>query len=110
MKSLLTVAAVLSVLTLGSAGALAQENPYTKAPPPVPMSATHVLAQSANDPDACIKAVEKSADNVGLRIHGKEGENGRLAVNTMLDAARNAAHAGDNEACWHWYDRAMNRP
>ncbi|HEX9463823.1 MAG TPA: hypothetical protein VGB82_14585 [Alphaproteobacteria bacterium] len=109
LKSTLRLAAVATVLVLGSAGAFAQENPYTKAPPPTPMSSLHQQAQLNHDPDACVRAVDKMQDNVGLRIHGDDGKNTRMYVNTLLDTARNAARAGDDEACWHWYDKASNR-
>ena len=109
-KSVLAIAAVVSVLTVGSA--LAQQNPYTKAPPPTPVSAAHqqALLDANPDPDACIKAVEKAADNVGFRIQGDDGKNTRMYMHAMYEAARSAARTGDNDACWKYYDRAMNRP
>ena len=111
-KSGLAALTVVALLGLGSAGALAQQNPYTKAPPSAPMSSAHQQAvlNQVPDPNACLNAVEKAADNIALRIQGDDGKNGRMYVTTHLDAARGAAHAGNNDACWQFYDRAMNRP
>jgi hypothetical protein len=61
-KSGFAALTVIATLALGSAGALAQENPYTKAPPSTPMSRLHQQAQLNHDPDACSKAVEKTLD------------------------------------------------
>ena len=103
-----TALTLVAALALGSAGALAQQNPYTKAPPAMPMSRPHQQALLSNDPDACSKAVEKSMDDVSMRIQGKEGMETRTTKNALLQAARNAAAAGDNEGCWHWYDKVSN--
>ena len=106
-KTNFAAALVATVLVVGSAPAFAQENPYTKAPAPTPLSLAHQEAQLDHDPAACGRAVDHALDNMGLRILGMDGMNTRMAANTLLGAARNAAAAGDEEACWHWYDRAQ---
>jgi hypothetical protein len=110
LKSGLAALTVVALLGLGSAEALAQS--YTKAPPPAPVSAAHqqALLNGIPDPDACIKAVDKAAGTIGFRIQGGDGMNGRMYLLGMYEAARSSARAGDNDACWHFYDRAMNRP
>ena len=102
------VLTLFAALALGSAGASAQQNPYTKAPSGSPMSATHQQALLGNDPAACSKAVDKGLDDISLRIQGREGMDSRTTKTAMLQAARNAAAAGDNEGCWHWYDKVSN--
>jgi len=106
-KTYLAVSVVAIVLALGGARAFAQENPYTKAPPPVPQSLAHQQAQLDHDPDACGRTVDKALDNPGLRVLGMDGMTTRMGVNAMLGAAHNAAAAGNDEACWHWYDRSQ---
>lgn len=108
LKPSLATLAMIAVLAASATGALAQQNPYTKAPPPSPMSGAHQQAQLNHDPDACSKAVEKTLDNVELRIQGKEGMDTRTTKNALLQAARNAAAAGDDEGCWHWFDKVSN--
>ena len=110
MPRLPTLAAftLFTGLALGSAGAFAQQNPYTKAPPASPMSGAHQQALLGQDPAACSKAVERSMDDISLRIQGREGMDSRTTKTAMLQAARNAAAAGDNEGCWHWYDKVSN--
>ena len=107
-KPTLAAFAVYAALAADATGASAQQNPYTKAPPPSPMSRPHQQALLGNDPDACSKAVEKSMDDISLRIQGREGMDTRTTKTALLQAARNAAAAGDNQTCWHWYDKVSN--
>jgi hypothetical protein len=106
-KTHFAAAVVAIVLVLGGASAFAQENPYTKAPAATPQSLAHQQAQLDHDPAACGHAVDRALDNVGLRVLGMDGMNTRMNANALLGAARNAAAAGDDAACWHWYDRAQ---
>jgi len=108
MKSTFT-ALLTAVAVLAAASAFAQ-SPYAPANKDVatPPSAAHLQAQLNKLPDACGPAAAKAADNVGLRIQGMDGMSGRTAVNQLLDAAKAYAAAGDEEACWHWYDRSQN--
>ena len=101
---------VISAVAFGSAGASAQQayNPYAGSQLATPMSPAHKLAALSNEPGVCGLLVDKAADNVSLRIQGMDGMSSRLHTNALLEAARNAADAGDEEACWHWYDRAQN--
>jgi hypothetical protein len=97
---------VLAALFGPSAFAQAYYRPGTQPPPPVPMSAPHAQAR-AIELDRCAKEVAKARDNVGLRIQQWNGAESRALMNAELDTAANAAAAGDEQACWHWYDRAQ---
>ncbi|HEX9463822.1 MAG TPA: hypothetical protein VGB82_14580 [Alphaproteobacteria bacterium] len=98
-KSYFALVTVFTVLVLGSGAAVAQQTP---------MSAEHQQAQLNHDPDACSKVVEKAADDIGLRIQGLEGMSTRMLKTALLQTARNAATAGDDQKCWYWYDRTQN--
>ena len=109
MKSNILTATAAAAFLLISGAAFAQ-SPYAPANRDVatPPSAAHLQAQLNKLPDACGPAAAKAADNVGLRIQGMDGISTRTAVNQLLDAAKAYAAAGDEEACWHWYDRSQN--
>jgi len=108
MKTTILTAAAAAVFLLVSGAAFAQ-SPYAPANKDVatPASAAHLQAQLNKLPDACGPAVAKAADNIGLRVQGMDGISTRTAVNQMLSAAQQYAAAGDEEACWHWYDRSQ---
>lgn len=106
LKSHLATLLLAAAVVLSSAGAFAQ-NPYTKAAAPVPASVAHQQAQLEKLPDACGPVAARAADNISLRIQGPDAMNTRTNVNVMLQAALNAAAAGDDEGCWHWYDRSQ---
>ena len=103
-------AAAVTVTLAVSAAASAQQayNPYAGAQLATPLSAAHKLAAVENAPGTCAVLVEKQLNNISLRIQGPDGMNGRMHTTALLQGARNAADAGDDEACWHWYDRAQN--
>lgn len=108
VKSSLAASLAVAAVLMGTS-AFAQ-SPYPPANKPVytPMSDAHTQAQAAKDPGRCAKEVSKMKDQVGLRIqqYGSGAET-RGSVLSELDTASNAANAGDEETCWHWYDRAQ---
>ena len=103
-------AVIATTLAFSAAAASAQQayNPYAGAQLATPMSAAHKLAAVDNVPGTCALLVERTLNNISLRIQGPDGMNGRMHTTALLQGARNAADAGDDEACWHWYDRAQN--
>jgi len=102
-------AAVMASAVLFGASAFAQ-SPYPPANQSVytPMSAAHAQAQANNEPGRCGKEVSRLQDQVGLRVQQfATGAETRGSVISELETAANAAKAGDEQTCWHWYDRAQ---
>jgi len=107
-RTSLFAAAVIATLAVSAASAQQAYNPYAGAQLATPLSAAHKLAALANEPGTCAVLVEQALNNISLRIQGPDGMNGRMHTTALLLGARNAADVGDEEACWHWYDRAQN--
>jgi hypothetical protein len=108
VKSTLAAALAVSAVLLGTS-AFAQ-SPYPAANQSVytPMSAAHAQAQANKAPGQCAKEVSKMQDQIGLRLQQfATGAETRGSVMSELDTASNAAKAGDEDTCWHWYDRAQ---
>ena len=72
-----------------------------------PMSQAHQAAHQSNDPAACFKAVAKAREDVWMRIQHTLGMENRGTIDANLDAAEDALARGDNEDCWHFYDRSQ---
>src|SRR3954470_15191060 len=69
----------------------------------VPVS---VSAQSAVNAASCAVTVAKLQDNVGLRLQQYNGQTVRESIKAMLQAAANAAAAGNEASCWAYVKRA----
>jgi hypothetical protein len=109
-KSFLAVALVAAA-TLLSASAFAQTTyPQANAPVYTPPSIAHQQAQAAGVPDQCGAVTAKAQNSVSLRLQQYNGQPNRGNVNAFLDTARDYAALGNEEQCWHWFDRAQQVP
>ncbi len=113
MKS---IAVLVAAAAFAAVPALAQQlppsaqerHPIPEQPNTAPMSPAHQQAHQANALGQCGAIVAQARDNIGLRIQQPiPGAETRLSTNAALDAAAGFAAAGDDEGCWHWYDRAQ---
>jgi hypothetical protein len=69
-------------------------------------SSIPAAAQTAVDPASCGVAVSRLRDTVGLRLQQYNGQTVRESINAMLQAAANAAAAGNEASCWAYVKRA----
>ena len=69
-----------------------------------PMSASAQTAVA--DPASCAAVVAKAQDNIFLRIQQFHGQGSRESIKAMLQAAANAAAAGDDAKCWVYVKRS----
>lgn len=108
IKSLLAVAIVATATLLSAAPAFAQARyPEANAPVYVPPSADHLQAQATGQTGICGPDALKALDSPGLRIQQYNGTENRMSVISALQTAANYAKAGNEQECWHWYDRAQ---
>jgi len=85
-----------------------ERHPIPEQPNTAPFSPAHQQAQLSNLPGQCATATARASDNVGLRIQQPQpGAETRSSQAADLQAAAAFAAAGDDDGCWHWYDRAM---
>ena len=109
LKSHLAIALVTVAALFAGTAAFAQ-SPYAQSNTPVyvPMSAQHQQAQLANEPGRCGGDVARAQDNIALRMQQYNGLETRASVNGALQTAATFAANGNDEDCWHWFDRAQS--